>query len=1176
MRLSPRQRKWLKRFAILLLLRVVIGVVLYYIITYKFREVTQYVVQKESKGLYAFDAGSIDVHLFKGTLVLNHVSLRCMDTLHVPAHFAVDIPQVYLSIASFKDLVLHKRLSIDSMAIVQPRVMAHVHYESRTPRPSFQASQVLEAMQKMVLHLQVRSLRLKEGAFTYSTRQHPDVLESNHINFSVRNFSKKDRQQDYLFSAEDVDVSIANQYWKLSNGQVIAFKRLHFSGANQFFELDSAAYLTSKVNLMADKLFFKARRLQDIYENETLEVDTLLCYSPAIYLQTGTAPKDSTRAAKQLLKHIRFRYINIRDGQIAVNNQTSTQRTNLQIFNLAMRPDSVRGASTDSVKLELSSLRFMTKDSLYALTLQQFSLQQQDLIFTHATFGPTEYNHHSRGMRISTPLMRIRNINLPALLQKELRGSMVELHTPVIEVYDHDKHARKPAAVKDSSGGKLVHFYHTLHDLEELLEVDSFLMQHGRVHYQSARNGADILLRDINGPVLLEQFLRSDSLIDIKRSLPDLRIGQLRVRTPKLKIQVDQYRFQGFRRQNNAAHAVVQTPALQLDARQIHWDILDWDQIANNNVIMAEYLHLHRLDIQVSASTGKSTTQKPLPAIYAGRIDIDQLELHHPAVQLSGRDVCVDEIHSRGHHLAWDGLQGQFHNIDGSHLHIGSLSVNNDYVHSGTNTQVTAMDGHLQLNIPQWQLRAPLHSTDLSNVEAHTLSVAHAQVQYHQDSLVASGEISLHAADVRKSGTALHYKAAQVQLEALTLQSPKLQASLANGTIQLQDGSENTLRAQWQLQALMLHKTDSTLLSLQQLQGSYDASDLKQLNTAALNFNGDSLRYENHQSTASAANLRWNGPGNDLTIKTFAFRPRLSRDSAFAQAQYQADYITASGEQLQLQGLEMKPHLRVQQATVTSLALETARDKRMPFRHGIEKEMPGQLINQVKTPFTIDTLHIVQGLVTVKEISPRTGFEGAVPITDINGYLTHISNKHPGNDSLQLNASAVLGNAYIHHFLYSEAYGDTLSPFRLSVGISPMALPPLSSILMPMAAVQITNGYADTLYANWTGNKYAAMGNMNFYYRKLRIQMRDASDTSRIRFKQKVINFAANNFVLRKQNSRPSTTYFERDREKFVFNYWVKTTLRGLMSSVGVKKDKKYRKQYEAGKTRFSLGTATP
>ncbi|WP_165806456.1 hypothetical protein [Chitinophaga parva] len=52
MRLSPRQRRWLKRFAILLLLRVVIGVVLYYIITYKFREVTQYVVRKESKGLY--------------------------------------------------------------------------------------------------------------------------------------------------------------------------------------------------------------------------------------------------------------------------------------------------------------------------------------------------------------------------------------------------------------------------------------------------------------------------------------------------------------------------------------------------------------------------------------------------------------------------------------------------------------------------------------------------------------------------------------------------------------------------------------------------------------------------------------------------------------------------------------------------------------------------------------------------------------------------------------------------------------------------------------------------------------------------------------------------------------------------------------------------------------------
>ncbi|PUZ29004.1 hypothetical protein DCC81_05915 [Chitinophaga parva] len=66
------------------------------------------------------------MHLFKGTLVLNHVSLHCRDTMHTSAHFSVDVPQVYLSIASFKDLVLHQKLSIDSMSILQPHVTAHV------------------------------------------------------------------------------------------------------------------------------------------------------------------------------------------------------------------------------------------------------------------------------------------------------------------------------------------------------------------------------------------------------------------------------------------------------------------------------------------------------------------------------------------------------------------------------------------------------------------------------------------------------------------------------------------------------------------------------------------------------------------------------------------------------------------------------------------------------------------------------------------------------------------------------------------------------------------------------------------------------------------------------------------------------------------------------------------
>jgi hypothetical protein len=44
-----------------------------------------------------------------------------------------------------------------------------------------------------------------------------------------------------------------------------------------------------------------------------------------------------------------------------------------------------------------------------------------------------------------------------------------------------------------------------------------------------------------------------------------------------------------------------------------------------------------------------------------------------------------------------------------------------------------------------------------------------------------------------------------------------------------------------------------------------------------------------------------------------------------------------------------------------------------------------------------------------------------------------------------------------------------------------------------------------------------------------------------------------------------------RDQEKFIFNYWVKTTLGGIVTSVGFVKNSKYLDQYEAKRIAYSL-----
>jgi hypothetical protein len=133
-----------------------------------------------------------------------------------------------------------------------------------------------------------------------------------------------------------------------------------------------------------------------------------------------------------------------------------------------------------------------------------------------------------------------------------------------------------------------------------------------------------------------------------------------------------------------------------------------------------------------------------------------------------------------------------------------------------------------------------------------------------------------------------------------------------------------------------------------------------------------------------------------------------------------------------------------------------------------------------------------------------------------------------------------------------------------------MKLPDFSKATVPLANINVTNGRSDTLYARWRGNKYAAIGVMDFYYKGLRISVIDKIHPEKKQLKSRVINFLANT-ILRNSNNSQSVVFFERDLEKFVFNYWVKTSLSGLMTSVGIKRNRKMLKQYNKVRSKYSL-----
>lgn len=367
---SPKQRIWIRRLLILFIIRTVIWGALYYIVVYRFKDIMQITVRRESKGTYAFDASEVDFSLWNKNIVVKDAYLYCKDTLREPRHYEVHVPAFYMKIDSWMALIFHRRLQVDSLHILEPSIRTHLH-SGAVPinKPvTFHASKILDVLQRVVIHLRVRALVIENGAFRYSNTKHEVPFISDHINLSIRNFSQREPQTDHLFSSDDVDLSIGPQRWQMPDGiHEFSFQRLHFSGSNQLFELDSCTFHTAAVEgrsestISADKFFFNSRNLASTYEKEELHIDTLICIRPFLDLpllyrkeQKDTSSRAFNQAVRHLFRQMDFQYIDIQDGKFLLsrNNKSYEKDVSLRLFHLQIDPDREPAIRIDSLSTE--------------------------------------------------------------------------------------------------------------------------------------------------------------------------------------------------------------------------------------------------------------------------------------------------------------------------------------------------------------------------------------------------------------------------------------------------------------------------------------------------------------------------------------------------------------------------------------------------------------------------------------------------------------------------------------------------------------------------------------------------------------------------------------------------------------------------------------------------------
>ncbi len=640
------------------------------------------------------------------------------------------------------------------------------------------------------------------------------------------------------------------------------------------------------------------------------------------------------------------------------------------------------------------------------------------------------------------------------------------------------------------------------------------------------------------------------------KGLPKLRIGRLLAQRMTLNADLPNQTTAGFQGQG------IQMDHLTSDPRYFHWSRL----VGKLTDLFFTQNEGKQVRIgQIALHSHQNTTMTNVH--YADNKAGKRLEVTVPTLQLNG----------------------PFPSTDVSTLSLTSLAINQPSLtletQANDNTAGAAANPTIPFAIP---LNLALQELKVNGATVNVVT----KKKNRTTKLQTTVDIEARSLLAKKHEAAT-FALWQVSPSNIKLETPTLNTDRASGQVQLTNGTlsatrdgKPTLRTHLTAK-ITLHDIHPKLggkpgktpaeLRTKTVEGDINLPDFQWtagqklaawpffLKQASVTISG--LSVKTAKSAIEAEKARWSGQEERLALHRFSVTPTMTKEAFISPPNRQADYIRVTGDLAQLTGLNTQRWYRdstliVRHVVVKNVVTDVSRDKRLPDPAVMpDKPMPTRLLSAIRVPFRIDSVSVMASQVNYHETSKVTDRVGTIPLHAISGLLTTLTNRPQAGDSLKLLASTRLLDLDIQRLFYRESYTDSLSGFRLSLNTSDLQLPTLTALTNPMAAVDLDGGYLEPITAQLAGNKYASVGNLRFHYNGLKLTLLGHKDTTRRSLLIRFENFAAST-ILRKNNARDARIFYDRDQKKFIFGYWIKSLVSGVLVSVGVKANKRYHANY--------------
>jgi hypothetical protein len=314
--------------------------------------------------------------------------------------------------------------------------------------------------------------------------------------------------------------------------------------------------------------------------------------------------------------------------------------------------------------------------------------------------------------------------------------------------------------------------------------------------------------------------------------------------------------------------------------------------------------------------------------------------------------------------------------------------------------------------------------------------------------------------------------------------------------------------------------------------------------------------------TISARDINYSAASSILAASIFSVHPNYSNYEFTARHQFETDRIEASFSRVSLHGFSAVDYI-VSGDLISSfieigeMDMNVFRDKRKEFRH-VNKPSLQELIYGYPGNIHIDSIAVSGGGITYREHAEEANNHGMISFSSFNAWIYRISNDtiyKTKEAFMEIKAEALLMDTARITIRFKGRIFDSQSTFSLQGSLSGMEVGALNPILENNAFIFVESGKIDEMNFSLTANNTKATGSINLLYHDLNIKVKNRETDEITGLKEQVISFFANMVVIN-ENPKPGKEVrvgvidFERDPEKFIFNYWVQSILTGVKSTL--------------------------